>query len=110
MIKVIVADDEKITRESFVEVLEAYDFITMEAATGKLAFPLGRSKPIEIDVRIITATNTNIKQQVINKEFRDDLFYQLSELIINIPPLRDRTEDVAFFAHKFLFDASTELK
>jgi DNA-binding NtrC family response regulator len=75
----------------------------------KKIYPLGCTAPIDIDLRIIGATNKNIRECVARKEFREDLFYRLSEFIITLPPLRERSEDIPFFARKFLFDASGEL-
>ncbi|GER93206.1 sigma-54-dependent Fis family transcriptional regulator [hot springs metagenome] len=72
-------------------------------------YPLGSKKPITVDVRIIAATNKDIKSNVIEKKFRDDLFYRLGEFIISLPPLRSRVEDIPFFAKKFIIDACSEL-
>ncbi len=71
--------------------------------------PLGSTTPLDIDLRIIGATNKNIRDCVMRKEFRQDLFYRLSEFIITLPPLRERSEDIPFFARKFLFEAAGEL-
>ncbi|MBI3599114.1 MAG: sigma-54-dependent Fis family transcriptional regulator [Nitrospinae bacterium] len=76
----------------------------------KKVYPLGSTKSIEVDVRIIAATNRDINQDVKEKKFREDLFYRLGEFIITIPPLRERIGDIPFFAHKFLGEAAEELK
>ena len=55
---------------------------------------IGEHKPIRIDVRIIAATNANLKQQLALGHFREDLFYRLSVFSITIPPLRERPEDI----------------
>ncbi len=75
----------------------------------KKIYPLGSTTPLDIDIRIIGATNKNIRDCVMRKEFRQDLFYRLSEFIITLPPLRERSEDIPFFARKFLFEATGEL-
>jgi len=75
----------------------------------KKIYPLGCTFPVDLDIRIIAATNVNMKEIVTKKEFREDLFYRLGEFMITIPPLRDRTEDILFFAEKFIFESSAEL-
>jgi DNA-binding NtrC family response regulator len=72
-------------------------------------YPLGSKKPVSVDVRIVAATNSDIKDSVIEKKFRDDLFYRLGEFIITLPPLRERVGDIPFFARKFIMDACSEL-
>ncbi|NHN27041.1 sigma-54-dependent Fis family transcriptional regulator [Flavobacterium jejuense] len=64
---------------------------------------LGESKPRLIDVRIITATNLDLKQAVSNKDFREDLFYRINTMEIVLPPLRERFSDKIPLAH-FLLD------
>lgn len=63
---------------------------------------IGASKPIRIDVRIITATNQNLEQLVADKLFREDLFYRINVFRIRIPPLRERTGDVRLLSGFFL--------
>jgi DNA-binding NtrC family response regulator len=72
-------------------------------------YPLGSTTPVSIDVRVVAATNRDIKECVARKTFREDLFYRIGEFIINIPPLRERAEDIPFFVNKFLVEACTEL-
>lgn len=62
---------------------------------------LGESKPRPLDVRIITATNIDIRDEVRGKRFREDLFYRINTMEINLPPLRERREDIIPMA-KFL--------
>ena len=72
--------------------------------------PLGSSRPVKIDVRIIGATNKDILKSVKEeKTFREDLFYRLSEFIINLPPLNKRTDDISFLAEKFFMEAAEDL-
>jgi DNA-binding NtrC family response regulator len=73
-------------------------------------YPLGSVQPVEINARIIAATNINLKQAVAEKKFREDLFFRLGEFMIIIPPLRERTEDIPFLAQRFCTEAATELK
>lgn len=63
---------------------------------------VGGNKLIEVDVRIIAATNKNLKELIEQKLFREDLFYRLSVIRINIPPLRKRGDDVYLFADHFI--------
>lgn len=62
-----------------------------------------------MDVRIIAATNSDIKKAVRDKRFREDLFFRLGEFIITLPPLRERVEDIPFLAQRFLMEAGEEL-
>ena len=63
--------------------------------------PVGGTKEIEVDVRIISATNKKLEQEVIEGKFREDLFFRLNVIPIMVPPLRDRKGDVAFLAQHF---------
>ena len=71
---------------------------------------LGGRKTIGLDIRIIAAANTDIQKSVREGKFREDLFFRLGEFIINLPPLRERTEDIPFFINKFREEAASELK
>jgi DNA-binding NtrC family response regulator len=75
----------------------------------KVVYPLGSSRPLDINVRVISATNANIRDNIVRKQFREDLFYRLGEFIITLPPLRERPEDIPFFANKFLLESCSEL-
>lgn len=55
---------------------------------------LGSSKPIKVDVRILSATNANVEEKIKKNEFREDLFYRLNTIPIQIPPLRERKEEI----------------
>jgi two-component system NtrC family response regulator len=63
---------------------------------------LGGRQEINVDVRVVCATNQNLEEMVAEKTFREDLFYRVSEITLNIPPLRDRDEDVLILAQYFL--------
>jgi two-component system, NtrC family, response regulator AtoC len=69
---------------------------------------VGSNENIKIDVRIIAATNNNIMSDVKDKKFREDLFYRLNVIPINIPPLRDRSDDIPFLVQHFLNEFSTK--
>ncbi len=63
--------------------------------------PVGGTKEIEVDVRIISATNKKLEEEVIEGRFREDLFFRLNVIPIKVPPLRDRKGDVALLAQHF---------
>tara|TARA_R110002124_G_scaffold284330_1_gene461408 strand:- start:56654 stop:58003 length:1350 start_codon:yes stop_codon:yes gene_type:complete len=71
---------------------------------------LGGRQEIAVDVRVVCATNQNLEQMVADKTFREDLFYRVSEITLNIPPLRDRDEDVIILAQYFLQHYAKEYK
>lgn len=79
----------------FLRVLETQEFTR-----------LGGEKNVQVDVRIIAATNVNLEQSVKDKEFRQDLFYRLNLFHIQIPPLRDRREDIPLFVDAFISELS----
>ena len=66
---------------------------------------IGGKSPIELDVRVVAATNKNLQEAVAARTFRDDLFFRLSAININLPPLRERGEDrlllLKYFLHKY---------
>ncbi len=74
----------------------------------KKIYPLGATHPVDVDIRIIAATNGDIKKSVKEKRFREDLFFRLGEFIITLPPLRDRTEDIPFLTRRFIMEAEEE--
>ena len=68
---------------------------------------VGGEKEIPVDVRIIAATNKNIKEEISNKTFREDLYHRLSVIVIEVPSLRSRTDDIPLLAGHFLCDFCT---
>jgi DNA-binding NtrC family response regulator len=69
---------------------------------------VGSNKTLTADVRLITATNKNLAEQVKAGKFREDLFFRLRVVEINLPPLRERTGDVPLLAHNFLREFAKE--
>ncbi|SDF64398.1 sigma-54-dependent transcriptional regulator [Chitinophaga filiformis] len=63
--------------------------------------PVGSTKEIHVDIRIIVASNEDLQQAVLQGRFRDDLYYRLNEFTINVPPLRERKEDLPLFVSTF---------
>jgi two-component system response regulator PilR (NtrC family) len=64
--------------------------------------PLGAVESVRVDVRIIAATNIDLKELVSRGQFREDLFYRLNVIVVKLPPLRDRPEDIPLLAQHFL--------
>lgn len=74
----------------------------LDVIENKEIFPLGAEKSIKVDVRIISATNKNIEEEVSKGNFREDLYYRLNVLRLDIPPLRERKEDIEPIAIYYL--------
>jgi len=74
----------------------------LRAVQEKKIRPVGKNIDKSIDVRVIAATNKNLKVAVKNGEFREDLYFRLSVIPINLPPLRQRCEDISILAKHFL--------
>lgn len=72
--------------------------------------PIGSNKSVKVDVRIITATNEDLKANVNNGEFREDLYHRLNEFKIHLPALRDRGKDLELFINHFISLANSELQ
>lgn len=64
--------------------------------------PVGDSKSKKIDIRVLAATSKNLEQEIKNGTFREDLFYRLNVLPINLPPLRERNEDIPLLCNHFI--------
>lgn len=71
--------------------------------------PVGSTHPRRVDVRLIAATSKNLPQQVAQGSFRADLYYRLSGLVISLPPLRERTDDIPLLAHHLLRQAGLSI-
>jgi DNA-binding NtrC family response regulator/tetratricopeptide (TPR) repeat protein len=71
--------------------------------------PVGETRPIRVDVRVIAATNADLEQRVAEGKFREDLFYRLSVIRIHVPPLRERREEIPHLSTLFLREASERL-
>jgi len=74
----------------------------------KQVMKIGGFKVSEVNIRIICATNKNLYEEVENRRFREDLFYRINPLILEIPPLRDRKEDILRIFNKFLNDENID--
>jgi two-component system response regulator HydG len=67
---------------------------------------VGSNKPVRVDVRVVAATNRNLKQAVAEKRFREDLFFRINQVDINLLPLRDRREDLPPLIYHFIQEAN----
>ncbi len=69
--------------------------------------PVGASQTIQVDVRVIAATNKNLEQEIERGNFREDLFYRLNVIPFTVPPLREHAEDIPLLAEHFLREFAT---
>lgn len=69
---------------------------------------VGGDKDIKVDVRILAATNKNLREMINQNQFREDLYHRLSVIVIKVPPLKDRKEDIPLLTDRFLEDVAQE--
>jgi len=81
----------------------------LRVLSNKEFYRVGGDKPIKVDVRIIAATHQNLNNLVSQKSFREDLFYRLNVIKVNVPPLRERKEDIDVLTKYFLKNHSDSL-
>lgn len=77
---------------------------------GRTIERIGGREEIPVDVRVVCATNQNLADMIREGRFRQDLYYRLAEIVVDIPPLRDRKGDAALLAHAFVLQYSEEQK
>ncbi len=70
--------------------------------------PIGATQPVQVDVRVIAATNKNLEDEIAKGNFREDLFYRLNVIPFFVPPLRDRREDIPVLVQEFLLGFGRE--
>lgn len=71
---------------------------------------IGSTKEIEVDVRLISATNENLQEAIAKGNFREDLYHRINEFTLRMPDLKERPEDILLFANFFLDQANRELE
>lgn len=102
------ADDGTLFLDEITNLSESAQAKLLRVIQEKKVQHLGGGKDIEVDVRIIAATNIDLIKSVRHGEFREDLFYRLNEFQIVIPLLRERKEDIPVLAQRFLGEANGE--
>jgi len=81
----------------------------LRAVQERVFKPVGSNEDVSVDIRIISATNKKLEEEVIVGNFREDLFYRLNVIEIKMPPLRERKSDLPFLAQHFLEKYSREM-
>ena len=81
----------------------------LRALENREVYPVGGTQPVPVDVRIIAATNRNLKEMVAEGTFRDDLFYRINVVQIDLPPLEERREDIPLLVNHFVHKYNREL-
>jgi DNA-binding NtrC family response regulator len=74
----------------------------LAAIQNRIIYKVGSKTPIPFDIRLVCATNKNLEELVSKSLFREDLYYRINTIVIEIPPLRDRGEDIVLLAEHFL--------
>ena len=87
----------------------SYDVQLLRAIQEHRIRPVGSTQEIEVDVRLVCATNENLEQAIANGQFREDLYHRINEFTLKMPALKDRQEDILLFANFFLDQANREL-
>jgi two-component system NtrC family response regulator len=77
---------------------------------GRTIERIGGREEIPVDVRVVCATNQDLTDMIGEGRFREDLYYRLAEIVVNIPPLRERKGDAALLAHAFILQYAEEQK
>ncbi|MFB6263850.1 MAG: sigma 54-interacting transcriptional regulator [Bradymonadaceae bacterium] len=78
----------------------------LRALENEAIKPVGSNETIETDVRIVAATNRNLEQEIEEGRFREDLYYRFAVVTVELPPLRERTEDIPMLVEHFLGEAT----
>jgi len=108
--KIEIADKGTIFLDEITELSSYTQAKLLRFLDSKEFFKVGGSNLLKSDVRIVSATNKNIEELVKEKKFREDLYYRISTVCINIPPLRERKEDIKILANYYSEIYSKELE
>lgn len=82
----------------------------LRAIEEREVLPIGGTEPVRVDIRLIAATNKDLRQRIREGAFREDLYYRLNVVEMHVPPLRERTEDIPLLMEYFLRKYNKELK
>ncbi|MCK4695470.1 MAG: sigma-54-dependent Fis family transcriptional regulator, partial [Candidatus Cloacimonetes bacterium] len=104
------ADGGTLFLDEITETSQAFQVKLLRVLEKGIIRWVGGDKDIEVDVRIIAATNKNLEDEIINRKFREDLYYRLNVINIHIPPLRERIEDIKLLANAFINEFSEKHK
>ena len=97
-----VADDGTLFLDEIGELSQNLQVKLLRVLQEKAFERVGGIKPIHVDIRLITATNKRLKEEVAAGRFRDDLYYRLNVVRINLPSLKDRTDDIPLLTNHFI--------
>jgi DNA-binding NtrC family response regulator len=97
-----VADKGVLFLDEVGEVSAAVQVKLLRAIESKEFFRVGGTRPVRTDVRLVSATNRNVKTEMQEGRFREDLYYRLNGVTVKLPPLRERKSDIALLARHFL--------
>jgi transcriptional regulator with GAF, ATPase, and Fis domain/CHASE2 domain-containing sensor protein len=104
------ADGGTIFLDEIGEVIEAFQLKLLRVLQEGELERVGGTRTIKVNVRVLAATNKDLKEQVKLKRFREDLFYRLNVLAVSLPPLRERQEDIPFLIQHFLTKEGGEMR
>ena len=104
-----IAKDGTIFLDEIAEMPLSFQAKILRVIQDKCIRRIGGSAEIQIDTRIVTATNRNLEQRVEQKKFRQDLYYRINVLPIHIPPLKERSDDIPLLVEHFLFQLASKL-
>jgi two-component system response regulator PilR (NtrC family) len=104
-----VSDGGTVFLDEVAELTHAIQVKILRVVQEKAFKPVGETKDVEVDIRIISATNKNLEEEVIAGNFREDLFYRLNVIHVEVPPLRNRREDLPALAQHFLEKFAKEM-
>jgi DNA-binding NtrC family response regulator len=96
------ADEGTIFLDEIGEVPPSVQVKLLRVLENRIFFRVGGTQPIKVDVRVVAATNQNLKESVALGTFRDDLYYRLNVLNIYLPPLRERRQDIPLLLRRFV--------
>ena len=100
--RILLADGGTLFLDEIGDITSVMQLRLLRFLQERTFYPVGHDLPLKVDVRVIAATNADLKQKVIEGKFREDLYYRLRVIDIVMPPLREREEDLPLLAEYFL--------